>query len=270
MSRAPELFGPGEGEDIGGRIRIKCAREDLVLTETAGTGETEPHVHLHHADGFWVLEGELTVRLGEDEHVLAPGEFALAPPELIHCYRSEGARWLNLHAPGCGFENWLRSRGTDETFDQHPPPDDGGRPASEGVLRRRGDGERLELGPSAQAWIKAGADDGLGSVSVVELELGPDAPGPPPHRHARLTDSFYVLDGALTVLLGEQRQDASAGACAVIPPGNVHTVSNAGAEPARFLNVTAPGGLSRYFRELASADPADFAAIAARHDVLLA
>lgn len=267
MSDVGELIGPGAGEDIGGRIHIKCARDELVLTETTGSGETEPHIHLHHADAFWVLEGELSVWLGREENLLEPGDFALAPPGVVHRYRSEGARWLNLHAPGCGFENWLRARGDDATFDQHPPPQDGGRPASEGVLRRRGEGEQIEPGPLARGWIKAGADDAPGSVSLIEFELGPGAAGPPPHRHAGFTDSFYVLDGTLTVVLGEQRHEAGGGAYAVIPPGNVHTVSNLGDEPVRFLNVTAPGGLERYLRELA-ADPADFAAIAARHDVL--
>ena len=268
MSDAPKLLGPGEGEDIGGRIRIKCARPELVLTETAGTGETEPHVHREHADVFWVLEGALSVWLGEEEHVLEPGDFGLAPPEVVHRYRSEGARWLNIHAPGCGFEGWLRSRGTDEAFDQHPPPGDGGRPPEEGVLLRRGEGELIELGPLARGWVKAGADDGLGSVSLVEAELGPENSGPPAHRHAGLTDSFYVLDGTLTVLLGEERHQVPAGGYALVPPGNVHSVANAGERPVRFLNVTAPGGLERYLRELAGADPADFAAIAARHDVI--
>jgi mannose-6-phosphate isomerase-like protein (cupin superfamily) len=265
---SPQLLGPGEGEDIGGRIRIKCAREGLVLTETRGAGSTEPHIHHHHADGFRVLEGELMVLLGDEEHVLGPGDFALAPPELVHRYRTDGARWINLHAPGCGFEEWLR-RG-DPSFDQHDPPADGGRPAGDGVLRRDGEGEAIEPGPGAAGRILAGADDGLGSVSLVEFELAPGAPGPPPHRHERLTDSFYVLEGGLRVLLGDEEHEASPGSYAFVPPGNTHTVSNPGDEPVRFLNITAPGGLERYLRELAAANPANFAAIAARNDVLLA
>jgi quercetin dioxygenase-like cupin family protein len=267
MTGAPLLHAPGEGEDIGGRIRIKCAREELVLTETAGTGRTEPHVHHHHADAFRVLEGEMTVLLGDEEHVLGPGDFALAPPGLVHSYRSSGGRWLNMHAPGCRFEEWLRS--SDPSFDQHPPPEDGGRAASDGVLLRRGEGELIEL-PAAGARVKAGADDGRGSVAVIELELAAGAPGPPPHRHARLTDSFYVLDGSLSVLIGDREHEAPAGSYALIPPGNVHTVSNPGSEPARFLNVSAPAGLERYLRELATADPGEFTAIAARNDVILA
>lgn len=264
----PQLLGPGEGEDIGGRIRIKCALEGLVLTETEGAGSTEPHLHHHHADGFRVLEGELTVLLGREEHVLGPGDFALAPPQLVHRYRTDGARWLNLHAPGCGFEEWLRRN--DPTFDQHDPPAEGARPASDGVLRRAGEGEAIAPGPGAAGLILAGADDGLGSVSVVEFELGPGAPGPPAHRHERLTDSFYVLEGTLGVVLGEEEHRAGPGSYSFVPPGNRHTVSNPSEEPVRFLNITAPGGLERYLRELAAADPADFAAIAARSDVLVA
>lgn len=265
----PQLLGHGEGEDIGGRIRIKCALEGLVLTETDGAGSTQPHIHHHHADGFRVLEGELTVLLGREEHVLAPGDFALVPPELVHCYRTDGARWINLHAPGCGFEEWLR--GNDPAFDQHDPPAEAtGGSASDGVLRRAGEGEAIAPGPGAAGVILAGADDGLGSVSVVEFELGPGAPGPPPHRHERLTDSFYVLEGTLGVLLGEEEHQAGPGSYAFVPPGNRHTVSNPNDEPVRFLNITAPGGLERYLRELAAADPADFPAIAARSDVLVA
>ena len=44
----------------------------------------------------------------------------------------------------------------------------------------------------------------------------------------------------------------------MVPPGNVHSVSNPSAEPVRFLNLSTPGGLERYLRELA-ADPSDFA-----------
>ena len=268
MTDAPHLLGPGEGEDIGGRIRIKCISEGLVLTETVGAGSTEPHVHHHHADAFRVLEGELTVLLGDTEHVLVPGDFALTSPDLVHRYRTDGARWLNIHAPGCGFEEWLRR--SDPSFDQHDPPANGGGPAADGLLRRAGEGEAIAPGPGAAGRILAGADDGLGSVSLVEFELGPGAPGPPPHRHERLTDSFYVLEGTLTVLLGEEESQAGPGSYAFVPPGNRHTVSNQSDEPVRFLNLTAPGGLERYLRELEHTDPADFPALAARNDVLVA
>jgi quercetin dioxygenase-like cupin family protein len=273
MTDAPHLLGPGEGEDIGGRIRIKCISDVLVLTETAGSGSTEPHIHHHHADGFRVLEGELTVLLGDEEHVLRAGDFALAPPELVHCYRTDGARWLNFHAPGCGFEEWLRRN--DPEFDQHDPPADGGRPASDGLLRRRGEGDALDFGPGNGASIKAGADDGLGSLALIEFDVAPGFPGPVPHRHERMTDSFYVLEGTLAVRIGEEVHQASARSFATVPPGNVHTFSNPGDGSVRLLNVMAPGGLERYLREVAEAltpgeapDRREMAEIASRYDFI--
>jgi quercetin dioxygenase-like cupin family protein len=268
---SPQLLGPGEGErPWDGPFSFKSAREQLVLSEVqhvAGLGEPEPHIHREHSDAFYMLEGELLCRVADGEHLLGPGDFVFAPPGLVHSYRSpgeEGCRFLNLHAPGMGFDERLRGRLQD--FDQYPAPEDGGLPASEGILLRRGEGERLEL-PGSQAWIKAGADNGIGSVTVMELELGPGAAGPPPHRHAELLDSFYVLDGTLTVLLGDEQHEAPTGSYALVPPGNMHTIWNAADETVRFLNVTTPGGLDRFIREIA-ADPADFVAIAARHDVI--
>jgi mannose-6-phosphate isomerase-like protein (cupin superfamily) len=258
------LLGPGEGEDIGGRIRIKLDRDELTLTETVGASATEPHVHDRHADAFFLLEGDFSVRLGDDEIALEPGDFALAPPGMVHCFTSRGGRWLNLHAPGGGFAEYLRS-GAD--FDNRDPAEGDERRSSEGVLRRRGEGELIEPGPGARGIVKASADDGIGSVTVLEFELDGGSAGPPPHRHAQLTDSFYVLEGTLTVLLGDREREAGPGTYAGVPPGNVHTVSNPGAEPVRFLNVTMPGGLERYLRELAAADPSEFPAIAARNDV---
>jgi mannose-6-phosphate isomerase-like protein (cupin superfamily) len=268
------LLGPGEGErPRGPEFTIKCGRDELVLVEVdhvAGESEPEPHIHRRHSDAFLMLEGQLLVRVGDGEHLVGPGDFVFAPPGLVHSYRSpgsEGCRFINIHAPGMGYDQRLRGR--IEQFDQHPPPADGGRPASDGVLLRRGEGEHLDLGP-AQGRIKVGADHGLGSVAVVEVELGAESPGPPPHFHAVLTDSFYVLDGTLTVLLGAEERQARAGSYALVPPGNVHTVSNPGGEPVRFLNVSVPGGLDRYLRELAAADPSEFPAVAARHDVIVA
>ena len=70
-----------------------------------------------------------------------------------------------------------------------------------------------------------------------------------------------------TVQLGDEHHEAPTGSYALVPPGNVHTIWNAGDETVRFLNVTTPGGLDRFIREIA-ADPSDFVAVAARHDVI--
>ena len=167
MSDSTQLLGPGEGEaPRDGEFTIKCGRDQLVLSEAqhvAGQGEPAPHIHRQHADAFYMLEGELLCRVADGEHLVGPGDFVFAPPGLVHSYRSpgdEGCRFINIHAPGMGFDD--RLRGLLDEFDQHPPPEDGGLPASEGVLLRRGEGELIDLGQGTHGRIKAGAEDGLG------------------------------------------------------------------------------------------------------------
>lgn len=271
----PVLLGPGAGEALRPGFQIKAGRDELALTESVyepGRRGPDAHVHRHHVDAFFVLEGELLFELGAGEQVRSPaGGFVLVPPEVVHTFHNPGpgeARFLNLHAPGLGFAEYLRSDYRAD-FDQEDPPADGGRPASEAIVLAPGEGERLALGPS-ETTIKAGGADALGSLAVLDTSLAPGFPGPVQHRHEAMVDSYYVLAGTLKLRLGEQTVDADAGSYAIVPPGNAHTFSNPGDEPVRFLNVMAPGGFEGYLREVAAPggppDPATMAEIASKYD----
>ena len=271
---APQLLAPGEGESIRPGFEIKVGRPELVLTETRlepGQVGTDPHVHHLHADAFYVLEGELSVLLGREEHTLAAGDFVLIPPDVAHAFRNDGeagVRYLNIHAPGAGFDEYARGR-LGDTFDQHDPPADGGRPGSEAIVLRAGEGRRLALGDTSVT-IKAGGGDGLGSFSLLVQDLAAGFPGPVLHRHESLLDSFYVLEGELTLQLGDTRTGAAAGSYAFVPPGNAHTFAGSQAGRVRALNLMAPGGFERYLEEVAALggppDPAKMAEIASTYD----
>lgn len=107
----PIALEPGEGEPLG-TTRIKAARPELSALEfvVKPGGGVQPHFHKGHSDSFYVLEGELEFRLG-DETLKAPaGSFVLAPPGVVHAFRnvsSETARAFNLHTPG-GFAEYRR------------------------------------------------------------------------------------------------------------------------------------------------------------------
>ncbi len=143
----------------------------------------------------------------------------------------------------------------------------------EPVVHRRGEGERHALGPS-ETVIKATADDTGGTFFLAESVVAPGFPGPPPHRHERLHDMFYVLEGTLTMRVGEETVEIGPGGFVGVPPGVVHAFSNPGPEPARFLNFNTPGGWERYMRDLAAASaagtpptPEEIMKIAARYDI---
>src|SRR5919198_4245201 len=146
----PIAIPPGGGEIIGDsadrRVEILSEVDSLHATWSRfgpGRAGAALHVHRHHSDLFYVLEGELTVRLGPDgdEVPMAAGSVARVPPLVVHGFRNASdadVRYLNFHAPGTGFADYMRGvrDGTKVPFDQYPPPEDGGRPKSEAMIGR--------------------------------------------------------------------------------------------------------------------------------------
>ena len=128
------------GDNDDRRVEILCDRESLVATWTRfgpGRDGASAHVHRAHSDLFYVLAGELTLLIGpeQEERILPAGTLVLAPPLVVHGFRNgsdEELRYLNFHAPGGGFADYLR--GVTPGFDSEDPPADGGRPVTEAVV----------------------------------------------------------------------------------------------------------------------------------------
>jgi mannose-6-phosphate isomerase-like protein (cupin superfamily) len=90
-----------------------------------------------------------------------------------------------------------------------------------------------------------------GAYSVLEY-LAPPTAGAGPHLHEREDETFYILEGALTVQLGDERIRAEPGQAVTLPAGTRHSFANAEQEPLRALVVLRPAGLEGYFRDLGS------------------
>lgn len=127
----------------------------------------------------------------------------------------------------------------------------------EAVILRRGEGERHAAGGSSAIIIKATGDDTAQSFFLSETTIDPGFPGPPPHRHESLHDMFYVLDGILTMRLGDETHQLEPGTFVCVPPGTIHTFSNRSDAPVRFLNFNTPAGWENYMRELGEAAKAE-------------
>jgi quercetin dioxygenase-like cupin family protein len=284
----PVLCLPGQGEAITHRaersLHILAADENLVVTEMRySPGQEGPGLHVHrlHTDAFYMLEGEIVFGLGPegDPVVATAGTFVAAPPMVGHTFRNESradVRFLNFHAPGCRFEDYVRSfnDGSDKSwFDSYDVAglDEQTRPASDAIIRGPGEGERIELGASSLIF-KSQVSDGEGHLAVMETTVAPGFPGPPPHRHPKTIDSFFILDGELTLLVAGETVKARANTYAFVPPGNVHTFSNQSEDAVRVLNVMALAGFEQYLKEAATAsaggppDPAVLGAIASKYD----
>jgi quercetin dioxygenase-like cupin family protein len=143
---------------------------------------------------------------------------------------------------------------------------------SDAIFHRTGEGEGYGAGPGSEIVIKATGEQTGDSFFLSENTVAPGFPGPPLHRHAHMHDMFYVLDGVLTFRLGEETCEAPAGTFVCVPPGVIHTFSNPGGSPARFLNFSTPAGWEHYMRDLAEAaksgplTPEVMGPIASRYD----
>ena len=116
------------------------------------------------------------------------------------------------------------------------------------------------------------ADSG-GVLSALEVTIPPGTLVKP-LNHSREDEFTYVLAGTVGARVGDRVVEAGAGASMVKPRGIPHAMWNTGPEPARVLEVVAPGGLEHYFEELAPAlrakmPPAEYDALAARYGLTI-
>jgi len=77
--------------------------------------QTPLHVHNELDEGWYVVEGELSVWVGDDKiHVLGPGDFAEGPRGVPHTFEVTGTDNLRgiITALPAGFEEYVRAFGT--------------------------------------------------------------------------------------------------------------------------------------------------------------
>jgi mannose-6-phosphate isomerase-like protein (cupin superfamily) len=110
MGSGAVVVQPGEGHVVGNveflARTVDTPRFNFSIIEIVAGRELEAHVHDEEDDAFYILEGEMTFVLGDEEVKVGPGTFLLVPPGVEHGFRNEGdvpVRMLNLHAPG-GFD----------------------------------------------------------------------------------------------------------------------------------------------------------------------
>jgi mannose-6-phosphate isomerase-like protein (cupin superfamily) len=111
------------------------------------------------------------------------------------------------------------------------------------------DGPAGFLGSMGVRFLIDGAESG-GGFALVEHPMSPHALGAPLHRHTREDEYSFVLEGRIGVLLGEDVLVAGPGHLVFKPRNQWHTFWNAGAEPARILEIISPAGFEQYFADL--------------------
>ena len=80
----------GDAPDRRVELLLRARRRCTSTLSRYGPGRAgaDLHVHHEHTDIFYVLEGELTVMLADEEVVVGPGELVHVPPHVVHGFRN--------------------------------------------------------------------------------------------------------------------------------------------------------------------------------------
>jgi mannose-6-phosphate isomerase-like protein (cupin superfamily) len=88
-----------------------------------------------------------------------------------------------------------------------------------------------------------------GRLTVVDVVVTPMG-GPPLHVHEREDEAFLVLDGDVTVIVGDREIPATAGSYVLGPRGVPHTFRVEGGRPAHMLVICSPAGFDDFVASL--------------------
>lgn len=100
----------------------------------------------------------------------------------------------------------------------------------------------------------ATAEDTQGKFALIE-SVGRKGHVPPPHIHHREEETFYVLEGEMTVSVGDRTFKATPGTMVVVPRETVHSFVIE-SEQVRVLTLLTPAGMEGWFKEFSAPAPA--------------
>jgi quercetin dioxygenase-like cupin family protein len=116
------------------------------------------------------------------------------------------------------------------------------------TISKPGEGRTIAVVGDVYRFLATG-EETQGRYAMWEALVLPGG-GPPPHTHSREEEGFYVLEGDITLSVGDERLALSAGMFANIPVGVEHSFKNEGSKPGRMLISIAPAGLEQMFFEV--------------------
>jgi len=116
------------------------------------------------------------------------------------------------------------------------------------VIHHANEGHQVELA-GIKLFVKAAKEHTNGSWSLIEYHAPAQFAGPPPHYHKIMEETFYVLEGVLTVKINDKISEYHAGSYVLVPRATPHGQGNFSKKPVKFILTVTPGGYERRFRE---------------------
>ena len=113
-----------------------------------------------------------------------------------------------------------------------------------GIVLRPGEGRSYPMGRISALFKADGAETG-NRYSISEWWLEPNTQGPGAHAHEAEDCVFYVIEGTMSILVGERWIDAPRGSFVLSPAGQTHDFQNRSRSRAGILNFSVPGGFEK-------------------------
>ncbi len=201
-------------EDSGGVLAL-----DDCEVPAGWEGAAPDHEAADH--GYYVIDGELTVRLGDETVRLGKGAFAFAPQGVPHIVANAGdapARYVLIETPAEGGPEL--------------------------------DAKRVEDVSGRVKVLLRGAESG-GRTALMDNVVPARTTGPPLHHHD-FDEAFYILEGEATFRLGDELVTRGPGELVWAPRGAHHTFSNRSDADVHWLLICTPAGFERYFQRIAA------------------
>jgi len=118
-----------------------------------------------------------------------------------------------------------------------------------GIVLPPGGGRSYPMG-RITAVFKADGDETQNGYSISEWWLEPHTQGPGAHFHAE-DDIFYVIEGTMSVLVGDRWIDAPKRSFVLAPGGVTHDFENRSSSRAGVLNFSIPGDFEKHMPAIA-------------------
>lgn len=274
---------PGLGRQLwwmGGFVLYKAVWADTAeayaiawFAVMPGQG-ARPRIQSREGAGYYILEGELEFKTGNQTHRLAKGGYlhiCRGTPFSFSNVSDRPAQLLHLSAPA-GFDRFQIDSGKLIADDaatlpltvqadmgklqelapqfgvEMEPPESAFQVDPQIKLTPPGEGPAYSVVGDVYSIKATGADTG-GACAVFEFLIPPGG-GPPKHLHQREDEGFFILQGELTFFVGDDEYKAPNGSFVNAPRGLAHRFSNQGKTPARCLCIAAPSGLENFFMEV--------------------
>jgi quercetin dioxygenase-like cupin family protein len=249
-----------------GHRRWSAVDESAAVHTGFGVCELDPgsavaaHVHSFE-ESFYLLEGTVVLTTAEGSFRLGEGDFGVLPVGVPHSWRNDGdsaARWADMLAPQ------PRSRHDGDTYAVPPLREEPASPLSvrDPRTRRFGHIAAEQMDPFTKnatsvsmntallvysgITVKMMVDSDLGAQlsTMFMVQYTPDGVAGP-HDHP-FEESYLILAGRTEATFDGEKFLLGPGDIAWAGVGCVHSFTNAGDEPVRWLETQAPQPPARH------------------------